>query len=81
MDVVPSQIMSVAASLIPFLEHDDANRALMGANICSARPVPLPASGKTLVRQLASSAPCAVDSGLTVQGCVAERSSSTPTTS
>ena len=30
MDVAPAQIVSVAASLIPFLEHDDANRALMG---------------------------------------------------
>jgi DNA-directed RNA polymerase beta subunit len=30
MDVSPQQIISVAASLIPFLEHDDANRALMG---------------------------------------------------
>jgi len=33
MDVSPKQIFSVAASLIPFLEHDDANRALMGANM------------------------------------------------
>jgi DNA-directed RNA polymerase, beta subunit/140 kD subunit len=33
MDVSPAQIVSVAASLIPFLEHDDANRALMGANM------------------------------------------------
>src|SRR5699024_4302447 len=33
MDVSPKQIMSVAASLVPFLEHDDANRALMGANM------------------------------------------------
>lgn len=33
MDVSPQQIISVAASLIPFLEHDDANRALMGANM------------------------------------------------
>src|SRR5207247_838853 len=33
MDVAPSQIVSVAASLIPFLEHDDANRALMGARM------------------------------------------------
>jgi len=31
--VAPSQIVSVAASLIPFLEHDDANRALMGSNM------------------------------------------------
>lgn len=33
MDVAPSQIVSCAAALIPFLEHDDANRALMGANM------------------------------------------------
>ena len=33
MDVAPAQIVSVAASLMPFLEHDDANRALMGANM------------------------------------------------
>ena len=33
MDVSPSQLVSVAASLIPFLEHDDANRALMGSNM------------------------------------------------
>ena len=33
MDVAPNQIVSVAASLIPFLEHDDANRALMGSNM------------------------------------------------
>src|SRR5690606_24509107 len=33
MDVSPRQIVSVAASLIPFLEHDDANRALMGSNM------------------------------------------------
>ncbi|MBK8261815.1 MAG: DNA-directed RNA polymerase subunit beta [Nannocystis sp.] len=33
MDVSPSQLVSVAASLVPFLEHDDANRALMGANM------------------------------------------------
>ena len=33
MDVSPKQVISVAASLIPFLEHDDANRALMGANM------------------------------------------------
>src|SRR5207244_9806226 len=33
MDVSPNQLVSVAASLIPFLENDDANRALMGSNI------------------------------------------------
>jgi DNA-directed RNA polymerase subunit beta len=33
MDVSAQQVVSVAASLIPFLEHDDANRALMGSNM------------------------------------------------
>ena len=33
MDVSPQQAFSVGASLIPFLEHDDANRALMGSNM------------------------------------------------
>ncbi|HEX6399697.1 MAG TPA: DNA-directed RNA polymerase subunit beta, partial [Actinomycetota bacterium] len=40
MDVSPNQLVSVAASLIPFLEHDDANRALMGANM-QRQAVPL----------------------------------------
>ena len=40
MDIAPSQIVSVAASLIPFLEHDDANRALMGSNM-QRQSVPL----------------------------------------
>ena len=40
MDVSPMQIMSVSASLIPFLEHDDANRALMGSNM-QRQAVPL----------------------------------------
>ncbi len=40
MDVSPKQLVSVAASLIPFLEHDDANRALMGANM-QRQAVPL----------------------------------------
>ena len=39
-DVAPNQILSVAASLIPFLEHDDANRALMGSNM-QRQSVPL----------------------------------------
>jgi len=33
MDVSPKQLVSISASLIPFLEHDDANRALMGSNM------------------------------------------------
>ncbi|HLT18519.1 MAG TPA: DNA-directed RNA polymerase subunit beta, partial [Thermomicrobiales bacterium] len=40
MDVSPKQIMSISASLVPFLEHDDANRALMGANM-QRQAVPL----------------------------------------
>ncbi|SDB21465.1 DNA-directed RNA polymerase subunit beta [Desulfonatronum thiosulfatophilum] len=40
MDISPSQIVSVSASLIPFLEHDDANRALMGSNM-QRQAVPL----------------------------------------
>ncbi|MCF1427116.1 MAG: DNA-directed RNA polymerase subunit beta [Shewanella sp.] len=64
MDVSPQQIISVAASLIPFLEHDDANRALMGANM-QRQAVPTLKSEKPLVgtgieRNLA------VDSGVVV---------------
>ena len=40
MDVSPNQIVSVAAALIPFLENDDANRALMGSNM-QRQAVPL----------------------------------------
>ena len=48
MDVSPQQIVSVAASLIPFLEHDDANRALMGSNM-QRQAVPVLQSEKPLV--------------------------------
>lgn len=48
MDVSPRQIVSVAASLIPFLEHDDANRALMGSNM-QRQAVPLMCAEKPLV--------------------------------
>ena len=47
-DVAPSQIVSVAASLIPFLEHDDANRALMGSNM-QRQAVPCLRAEKPLV--------------------------------
>ena len=40
MDVAPEQLVSIAAALIPFLEHDDANRALMGSNM-QRQAVPL----------------------------------------
>ncbi|GAA4266383.1 DNA-directed RNA polymerase subunit beta [Frondihabitans peucedani] len=48
MDVSPRQMVSVATSLIPFLEHDDANRALMGANM-QRQAVPLVRSESPLV--------------------------------
>ena len=48
MDVSPKQIVSVAASLIPFLEHDDANRALMGSNM-QRQAVPCLRADKPLV--------------------------------
>ena len=47
-DVAPAQIVSVAASLIPFLEHDDANRALMGSNM-QRQAVPCLRAEKSLV--------------------------------
>ena len=58
MDVAPSQIASIAAALIPFLEHDDANRALMGSNMMR-QAVPLlrceaPIVGTGIERQLIS---------------------------
>ncbi len=63
-DVSPRQIVSVAASLIPFLEHDDANRALMGSNM-QRQAVPTlraekPLSGTGMERTVA------IDSGVTV---------------
>ena len=48
MDVSPKQLVSVAAGLIPFLEHDDANRALMGSNM-QRQGVPLIVSEAPLV--------------------------------
>ncbi|MHB8166607.1 MAG: DNA-directed RNA polymerase subunit beta, partial [Sulfuricella sp.] len=65
MDVAPSQIVSVAASLIPFLEHDDANRALMGSNM-QRQAVPCLRAEKSLVGT-GIERTVAVDSGTTVQ--------------
>ena len=48
MDVAPNQVVGISASLIPFLEHDDANRALMGSNMM-AQAVPLISSEIPLV--------------------------------
>ncbi len=58
MDVAPAQLVSAAAALIPFLEHDDANRALMGSNM-QRQAVPLlrpeaPIVGTGMERKLAS---------------------------
>ncbi|WP_026960392.1 DNA-directed RNA polymerase subunit beta [Aliagarivorans taiwanensis] len=64
MDVSPQQIISVAASLIPFLEHDDANRALMGSNM-QRQAVPTLRADKPLVGTGIERA-VAVDSGVTV---------------
>jgi len=64
MDVSPQQIVSVAASIIPFLEHDDANRALMGSNM-QRQAVPTLRADKPLVGT-GMEKTVAVDSGVTV---------------
>ncbi|PWG62095.1 DNA-directed RNA polymerase subunit beta [Sediminicurvatus halobius] len=68
MDVSPKQIVSVAASMVPFLEHDDANRALMGSNM-QRQAVPTLRAEKPLVGTGMERA-VAIDSGVTV---IAER--------
>ncbi|OGA04418.1 MAG: DNA-directed RNA polymerase subunit beta [Betaproteobacteria bacterium RIFCSPLOWO2_02_64_14] len=65
MDVAPAQAVSVAASLIPFLEHDDANRALMGSNM-QRQAVPCLRAEKPLVGT-GLERTVAVDSGTVVQ--------------
>ncbi|AWX14880.1 DNA-directed RNA polymerase subunit beta [Mergibacter septicus] len=64
MDISTQQVVSVAAALIPFLEHDDANRALMGANM-QRQAVPTLRADKPLVGTGIEKA-VAVDSGVTV---------------
>ncbi|MBF8268830.1 MAG: DNA-directed RNA polymerase subunit beta [Gammaproteobacteria bacterium] len=64
MDVSPRQIVSVASSLIPFLEHDDANRALMGSNM-QRQAVPTMVTDKPLVGT-GMELTVAKDSGVTV---------------
>jgi DNA-directed RNA polymerase subunit beta len=64
MDVSPNQLVSIAAALVPFLEHDDANRALMGANM-QRQAVPLLRTASPLVGTGMESA-VARDSGVTV---------------
>ena len=63
-DVAPSQIVSIAAALIPFLEHDDANRALMGSNM-QRQAVPTLRTEKPLVGTGIERTVC-VDSGVAV---------------
>jgi DNA-directed RNA polymerase subunit beta len=69
MDVSPKQVVSVAASLIPFLEHDDANRALMGSNM-QRQAVPTLRADKPLVGT-GEERIVAIDSGVTT---IAKRS-------
>jgi len=64
MDVSPSQVVSISAGLIPFLEHDDANRALMGSNMMR-QAVPLIRTDKPLVGT-GMEAVVARDSGVTM---------------
>jgi DNA-directed RNA polymerase subunit beta len=64
MDVSPKQIVSVAAALVPFLEHDDANRALMGSNM-QRQAVPTLRAEKPLVGT-GIERTVAIDSGVTV---------------
>ncbi len=65
MDVSPKQVVSVATALVPFLEHDDANRALMGSNM-QRQAVPLLTSESPLVGT-GMEAVVARDSGYVVQ--------------
>ncbi len=65
MDVSPKQIISVSASLIPFLEHDDANRALMGSNMQrQAVPLVFPVAPRV---GTGMEGKCAYDSGVLVK--------------
>ncbi|MCL1836391.1 MAG: DNA-directed RNA polymerase subunit beta [Treponema sp.] len=67
MDVSPKQIISVSASLIPFLEHDDANRALMGSNMQrQAVPLVFPEAPRV---GTGMEGKCAYDSGVLVKAC------------
>src|SRR5690606_16336982 len=74
MDVSPNQLVPVAASLIPFLEHDDANRALMGSNMqrqavpCLRTDAPLVGTGmETHVARGSGSTVVAVRDGVVEQ--------------
>ena len=77
MDVSPKQLVSVAAALIPFLENDDANRALMGSNM-QRQAVPLVRSDAPLVGT-GMEAIVARDSGAAIAARGARRSSTRST--
>jgi DNA-directed RNA polymerase subunit beta len=75
MDIAPNQMVSVAAALVPFLEHDDANRALMGANMqrqavpCIRTEAPLVGTGMELRVAIDSGVVC----GRAARRCRRER--------
>ena len=79
MDVSPKQLVSVAAALIPFLEHDDANRALMGSNMQrQAVPLliaeaPIVGTGMEMITAKNSGAVIVADHSGTVESVTAER--------
>jgi len=79
MDVSPKQLVSVAAALIPFLEHDDANRALMGSNMQrQAVPLliaeaPVVGTGMEMITAKNSGAVIVADHSGTVESVTAER--------
>ena len=78
MDVSPKMVFSVATSMIPFLQNDDANRALMGSNM-QRQAVPLLTTERAPVVDTGIAAKAAVDSGVCVvakNAGVVERSAS-----
>jgi DNA-directed RNA polymerase subunit beta len=71
----PAQIVSVAASLIPFLEHDDANRALMGSNMSATGGSGVFVAEKSDGRHRNRTGTVAVDSGTAVLTATSRRAS------
>jgi hypothetical protein len=80
MDVAPAQIVSVAASLVPFLEHDDANRALMGANM-QRQAVPVLRPEKAWSAPASSAWPRSTRAPSSPRAAAAWSTTSTPTAS
>jgi DNA-directed RNA polymerase subunit beta len=80
MDVAPTQIVSVAASLVPFLEHDDANRALMGANM-QRQAVPTCAPRRRWSAPASSASPRSTRAPWSPRAAAASSTTSTPTAS